>query len=268
MHLSPDTGRWLDFGCNVCGSRNTLEAAEFHREKSFCWQCGSNARFRGLISALADCLGIDPTLALCDWPAMPSVKGLGMSDWPGYAQALATRFNYVNTFYDREPRFDVLKPDARDVGAYDFVMSSDVLEHVLPPMERAFANVHSLLKPGGWLVLTVPYTPADDTLEHYANIAGFASTRLDGKPLVVWKDTAGKLLVDGHPTYHGGEGATLELRIFGRTALLRLLEQAGFSRIEVMDQPRLSCGYYWPELDGPTEASPKFEAYVIKAQRT
>jgi len=58
-----------------------------------------------------------------------------MSDLPDVASRLADKFDYTNTFYHQEPSFDVTHPDVRDRGRYDFILSSEVMEHVPPPIE-------------------------------------------------------------------------------------------------------------------------------------
>ena len=54
-------------------------------------------------------------------------------------------------------------------GTYDFILSSDVFEHVAPPVERAFEEAFRLLKPNGFLCITVP-SVADDTVEYYPDL--------------------------------------------------------------------------------------------------
>ena len=69
---------------------------------------------------------------------------MGISDAALYAARLEERFSYLNTFYDREPRFDLTQPDETEFGKYDFVIASEVLEHVPPPVHRAFETLSRL----------------------------------------------------------------------------------------------------------------------------
>ena len=78
-------------------------------------------------------------LGLRDFPRVKSLRGLGTSDSSQYAKRLTEVFDYRNTFYDREPRFDLGIP-SEESNTYDFLLSSDVLEHVAPPIEQAFRN--------------------------------------------------------------------------------------------------------------------------------
>jgi 2-polyprenyl-3-methyl-5-hydroxy-6-metoxy-1,4-benzoquinol methylase len=50
------------------------------------------------------------------------------------AQRLARKFDYVNTFFDGEPRFDITETHPDQYGTYDFIISADVFEHVPPPV--------------------------------------------------------------------------------------------------------------------------------------
>ena len=267
MQLAPGSGPWLDFVCNVCGNLHCELVADFHREKAVCPVCGANARFRGMVAALGDVLNIPSHLPLLHWPDRPELRGLGMSDWPGYANILARKMAYINTHFDQAPQLDILHPSAEWLGCHDFVLSSDVLEHVLAPVQQAFDNLLALLKPGGWLVFSVPYTTKAHTQEHYPGMVDFETVQAFGQTAVVWKHTDGALHCDATPEFHGGDGSTLELRIFGCQDVLANLAHAGFVQVQVLDTPRLGCGYYWPPIYEPTPQSPPYLAYIIRAQR-
>src|ERR1035441_4854332 len=129
-----------EFICNVCGTRNAV--AEFATEPASC-ACGSNVRTRALIHLLSMEL-FGRSLILVDFPRLKSVRGLGMSDKPCYASLLQEKFDYRNTFYDREPRFDFCKSHSELAGTLDFVLSADVLEHIAPPVETSLVEVYRL----------------------------------------------------------------------------------------------------------------------------
>src|ERR1035438_7591316 len=98
------------FICNVCGSRNDI--AEFATEPASC-DCGSNVRTRALIHLLSMEL-FGRGLILADFPRLKSIRALGMSDKPCYASILREKFDYQNTFYDREPRVDFSNPRSEE----------------------------------------------------------------------------------------------------------------------------------------------------------
>lgn len=267
MQLAPGAPEVVAYHCNLCGRPNRLPAADFHREVALCAGCGANARFRGIVRVLARALAIDPALPLAAWPAMRRVRGLGMSDWEGYARLLAQRCAYTNTYYDREPRLDIQAPRPDQLGTCDFVISTDVFEHILPPLQRAFDNLRALLKPGGTLIFSVPYTRAAHTVEHFAGLGDLAILDYRGTRILVGRDATGALAVRDHLVFHGGEGATLEMRLYCEADILDRLRQAGFADIVVHDTPDLACGYYWPPLLHGDPAHPRMHAYIITARR-
>ncbi|HEU4367463.1 MAG TPA: class I SAM-dependent methyltransferase [Methylomirabilota bacterium] len=106
-------------------------------------------------------------------------------------------------------------------ASFDVVTSTEVFEHV-PDDGRAFAEVHRVLRPGGFLVFTVPLMDTTPTLER---------ARIEGGAIVH--------LVE--PEYHGdrlrGRGAVLAFRTYGPDILDRL-RGAGFeARLERVDDP-------------------------------
>ena len=147
-----------EFVCNVCGSPNRAPAGGFDRERPTCTACGSNVRMRGLLHALSQEL-FGANLTLPEFPRVKSLRGLGLSDSVQYADTLAARLDYRNTFFHREPHFDITKVSEAEYGRYDFVLASEVFEHVPPPAEHAFTNGFRLLRDGGVLVFTVPDQP-------------------------------------------------------------------------------------------------------------
>jgi hypothetical protein len=217
----------IEFICNVCGSRNHIAEAEFATEPATC-ACGSNVRTRALIHLLSMEL-FGRSLMLPDFPRLKSIRALGMSDKPCYASILREKFDYQNTFYDREPRVDFSKPHIDLYGTLDFVVSADVLEHVAPPVEATLTEVFRLLKPHGFLVATVPCTSGEISREHYPDLYQYRILPLGGAPVLINRRRDGHLEVTGDLVFHGGEGATLEMRQFAAPALYEKLLAAGFT---------------------------------------
>ena len=50
-------------------------------------------------------------------------------------------------------------------GSYDIVLCTEVLEHLLHP-DRGIQNLYRAVRPGGWLVVTVPNGRVDNIIEH------------------------------------------------------------------------------------------------------
>src|SRR5437588_10848898 len=96
------TSVMVPFVCNICGSHNKVE--HFATEPASC-ACGSNVRIRAMIHLLAMEL-FGQNLILPEFPRLKAIRGLGMTDKACYADILADKFDYTNTYYDREPRLD------------------------------------------------------------------------------------------------------------------------------------------------------------------
>src|SRR5882672_1180023 len=152
----------MGFTCNICSAESPVRAEG--REHQSCVGCGSTIRLRALIALLSqEIFGVQLTLA--EFPTLKGIRGLGMSDLPDVASRLAEKFDYTNTFYHQAPLFDVAHPD--DPRSYDFILSSEVMEHVPPPVEQAFETLHGMLRADGVLLMTVPYGLYGGTIEHF-----------------------------------------------------------------------------------------------------
>lgn len=73
-------------------------------------------------------------------------------------------------------------------GYFDFVLSSDVLEHV-PNPEQAFVEIQRILKPGGKFIFTIPFLVDQDKSDRRAienekgEIVHFREPQYHGDPL-------------------------------------------------------------------------------------
>lgn len=235
--------RLVDHRCNVCGAPGRTPLDAFERERATCDGCGSTPRFRAVIHALSVEL-FGASLTIDEFGAGSALKGVGLSDWGGYANRLVDHFDYTNTYYHQEPRLDVVAGAPELEGALDFVISSEVFEHVPPPVGRVFENVRRMLKPGGVLILTVPYGDAPQTLEHYPELNDFEVVEEDGRHRLRNTTRDGREQVFDDLIFHGGPGFTLEMRYFSRKALLAELIAAGFDSMTIHG-PCLRHGVYW-----------------------
>jgi SAM-dependent methyltransferase len=221
----------IAFTCNICGSPNRVERESLDREKPSCGSCGSSVRTRGLVHALSmELFGVG--LALADFPRVKSLRGIGLSDAGHYAERLAGKLDYRNTFYSREPRLDIANPPAEESGKYDFLISSEVFEHVATPVEVALQNAFRLLKPNGVLLVTVPYSLQPATIEHFNGLHQFGLAQVGNQVVLVNRSAGGELEVFDNLAFHfGGEGPSLEMREFSETGLRAGLAAAGFSEV-------------------------------------
>jgi SAM-dependent methyltransferase len=187
-------------------------------------------RVRAVIALLSqELLGIPMTLV--EFPVLKSIRGIGMSDNRELAEKLAEKLDYTNTFYHQPPQFDVTKPDPSDLGRYDFILSTEVMEHVPPPVEDAFANLCRMLKPEGLLVMTTPYQPGETTIEHFPELHDFTLASLREKTVLVNRRRDGSMEIFDDLFFHGGPGATIEMRVFREESLRNNLLRAGFSSV-------------------------------------
>lgn len=188
-------------------------------------------------------------LLLTEFPRVKSLRGLGTSDSESYANRLADRFDYRNTFLHREPRFDIVHPSSDEFGRYDFLLSSEVLEHVLSPVETALQNACRMLKPSGVFVFTVPYSLEATTSEHFAGLHDFGFAQLSDRTLLVNRTSQGEVRVFDDLIFHCGGGSTLEMREFSEAGLRSLLATAGFTEVRIDGEDHPESGivrrYSW-----------------------
>ncbi len=163
------------------------------------------------------------------FPVDRSIVGIGLSDWDGYAIPLANKFSYTNTYFHQPPFLDVSKPVGKLAGTCDFVISSDVFEHVVPPVSRAFQGAFDLLKPGGHLILTVPFTNGPATIEHFPELHEYRLVQFDDKFVLLNRTSVGQYVVHDDVCFHGGPGTTLEMRVFCRSDVVEQLSKTGFT---------------------------------------
>lgn len=210
-----------------------------------CSGCGSTIRTRALMQVLSEEL-FGTTIPVRDFPRLKGIRGLGTSDSADYAGLLAERFDYQNTWYHRDPRFDVMNVPDSEWGRYDFVLSSEVLEHVSPPVGQAFRNLCRLLKPHGVLVMTVPFLQADETREHFPDLHDFTIATLKDRLVLVNRTQDGRLQVHEDLVFHGGPGSTLELRLFSERHLRQSLLDGGFAELQFYPGPAPKWGISHP----------------------
>jgi len=175
-------------------------------------------------------------LAIPDFPKPKQFTGIGLSDWEGYADRLKKRLAYRNTFLHQRPFLDITSPPEELAGRCDFLISIDVFEHIPPPVDRAFRGAAKLLKSGGCLVLSVPYTLHEATVEHFPDLDEFEVVRALGGFCLLNRRRDGRLEVFDGLNFHGGPGHTLEMRLFSKAALLNHLAAAGFNQVQIISE--------------------------------
>lgn len=242
LHLS--AAEAFCFTCNVCGTPCRVPLSVMSRECPSCYGCGSTIRFRSVINALSIGLEIG-LIPLPKNPVRKTIVGIGMTDSESYSGRLEKRFSYKNTYYHREPKLDIVNLDIASDGCTDFVICSDVLEHVCPPVNLAFRNLFRLLKHGGILVLTVPLVDEALAREHFPDLGEYHFELRGDRRVLINRTASGTYEEFSELVFHGGEGETLEMRLFSREWVLEELKNAGFAKVRVMDEEYPNFGILW-----------------------
>jgi SAM-dependent methyltransferase len=166
------------------------------------------------------------SLPLKSFPRSKHVRGMGLSDALLFSKVFSKRFDYQNTCYHREPRFDIMTPNTG--SSFDFVIASEIFEHVPPPVQRAFDNLARLLKPGGIAVFSSPWESEGESVEHFPELYDWQLVNLTSGYVLLNRTADSRLQTFDHLVFHGGPGNTLEMRVFSKEGLLAHCQAAGF----------------------------------------
>jgi SAM-dependent methyltransferase len=242
------SGKLEDFVCNVCGHENRGVPTEHVQNREFqsCAHCRSSLRMRSVMHTLSQEL-FGRAMTLPEFPEDKSITGLGMSDWEGYADRLAKKLAYVNTYYHTEPRLDITDVPDSAAGTQRFLISSDVFEHIpVFALDAAFRNSRKLLRPDGVFIFTVPFVKEGETREHFPRMHDFRVIETNGKRFLYNRTVDGQEEIFDDLCFHGGDGMTLEMRMFSEPDLKRRLLAAGFSSVRVYTDHVPEYGIIWP----------------------
>jgi SAM-dependent methyltransferase len=243
---SGDAAGLVAFRCNICGAVCRVAPAALSRETPSCSACGSTVRTRTIVHLLT-CELFGRSVALPDMPHRPDLIGIGLSDSAAYAVPLAQKLGYTNTYFHTGPRLDIADVPADRAAEADFIVASDVFEHVAPPVARAFVNARRLLKPAGVLIFSVPFSLDAETVEHFPDLHDYRLVDTGGSWRLENRTVDGREQVFTDLVFHGGPGTTLEMRLFSRAGLEREFTAAGFARLRIADEPCPEHGIVWPE---------------------
>ena len=185
------------------------------------------------------------SLSIPEFPVKPNIKGIGMSDAAIYAVPLEEKLGYTNTYYHKEPMIDITSIPAHMEETLDFIICTDVFEHIEPPVSHAFENARKLLKPNGVLIFTVPYNKEKRTKEHFPDLYKYEILKEDGFYILKNTTRDGIEQIFNNLIFHGGPGATLEMRYFSESSLTENLRDAGFANVVIYKEPVFEHGIYW-----------------------
>ena len=176
---------------------------------------------------------------------------LGVSDGKHTERTLQKLFNgsYTNYHYHLDPALDITQVPKFLLGIASLISCSEVLEHVQPPIESAFAGIYSLLRPVGILVISVPHTSAGNIHQEHFPVMNSSELKLTPVPKLTGVDLKGQALEFTNLVFHGGIGATLEYRVFSQDSLIKNLEAVGFNEIQSI-QNSFFYGISWEPWSG------------------
>ena len=224
--------------CDVCAS---IQDAGFHRpsdpaqipnwrEELACSGCGLISRVRFGIELLkSQGIGRDAALYLTE-QTTPAYAGLSrrfpnligseyLADYtPKALKRLQTYLRDLTGHADATLRHEDVTNLSLASSSLDGVLTMDVLEHV-PDYRAALTEFHRILRPGGTLVITVPFAEAT------------------AHPLVRARIVDGRIEHLVEPEYHGdpvNDQGCLAFYTFGWDLLQDVLA-AGFDRAELAD---------------------------------
>lgn len=230
---------YLWFICNCCLVIRRTVINKDLREGLICPSCGLNSRQRAILFAAQ-------RTAKKRFFRKKNLSIVGVSDGAPIESAFKDRFGsiYKNFEFHTEPFLDITKVDDTLESTTEIVTCSEVLEHVQPPINLAFLGLFKLLKPGGWLILSVPHRGTASLHEEHFPI--MKNSELINEPVQMLRgiDLEGNEREFLELVFHGGAGATLEYRVFSETSLKNYLGESGFKNIKAQSNMRL-IGCIW-----------------------
>lgn len=230
---APTAGPPDDWWCIRCGRGNPVPVGD----SAEAWPCGGcGATWRDRVVIAVTLVGLSYGAV-----ALPSVtpdwsrRGLGIADSQAVASALSGLFDYVNGHLHKFPEVNLCDVPVDLHGDFEFVTCSDVLEHVAGCVDDAISGLASLIRPGGFAVVTVPAVGTRPPGEYYEGLADFQvlpAAGRGGSPSLLWTDSGGQAHRDDSPELHGGDGLVVAFRLFTKKGLIELMNRHGFTAFE------------------------------------
>lgn len=244
----------MSFVCNITGNQFDLNDNEKHREMAT--RFGFNSRFRAICYIFCK-LFYGECKILNSLENNKNLKGIGMSD-SGWAHIFEKKFNYINTFYHTSPYLDIYNNEhVKNYNELDFIISSDVFEHIdpFPSLQHAFNNLYKMLKCGGSIIFSVPYTNGEHK-EHFPNLYNYKIVKENGIYILYNTTIENKTETFNNLHFHGGPGNVLEMRVFSKKSIISFLEKSGFVNITFYDitEDMKKYGIFWSK-DGFDDCS-------------
>lgn len=140
--------------CNICGWHGRAFSGTAHCEFAACPVCDSIARDRFLYWCWTARTAYNPHAVVLE--TSPRLNR-------DYRARMAERMSYTSSDFDESAHKGEMRLDLQDISlpdaCLDVVLTPHVLEHV-PDTDRALDELHRVLKPGGDILLQVPFPQA------------------------------------------------------------------------------------------------------------
>ena len=244
----------MSYCCNITGKRFNLDDEEKDRELAI--RFNFNSRFRAICYVFCK-LFYGECKILNYLEENKNLKGIGMSD-SGWANIFKIKFNYINTFYHTFPYLDIYNNEhIKNYTDLDFIISSDVFEHIdpYPSLQIAFDNLYKMLKSGGFLIFSVPYTNGEHK-EHFINLYDYKIKYENNEYILYNRTITNEIETFNNLCFHGGPGNVLEMRVFSKNSIISFLEYSGFIDITFynINDDMKKYGIFWSK-DGINDYS-------------
>jgi SAM-dependent methyltransferase len=154
--------------CNVCGeSQLFVRRNASLREGYCCTKCKASLRYRGQADAILRFYSRAGSATIAELVTEPQFAHVDLWE-PGVLGPFRAYFGELPNYVVSAFWSDVRPGDERDGlrcedlmaltfadDSFDLVITSDIFEHVRKPYV-GFAEVHRVLRPGGWHIFSVP----------------------------------------------------------------------------------------------------------------
>ncbi len=175
------------------------------------------------------------SLEISRWPKNTGFAGVGIGDLGTARHKLAEKIDFIEADLERS----CAGVPGTLIDRADVLVCSEVLQHVLPPVQSAFDALIKMIKPCGLLIMTVPYG-FETTLEHFPNLHDWKLVRAGGETVLSNTTTSGeKETFSNFRLYEDGK---LEMRVFGLEDIRKALRLAGFTEIRIAGGDHLAYG--------------------------
>jgi SAM-dependent methyltransferase len=173
--------------CPCCEEKTWfISEKDWLRDNYICQRCKSIPRFRAIINRIKEYIGDISKKSVYE-----AAPGGSSSSW-----VQRNAGNYISShFWDDIPLggqkgthyCQNMEQLTFEDNLFDLVVTQDVFEHIFEP-EKAFREIHRVLKPGGYHIFTVPYYRGTNTtvrakLEENGKIKYFKEPVYHGNPI-------------------------------------------------------------------------------------